>query len=57
MVRTVDEALIELGRMVIAGKLDRVCVAALHQNLEQVHAIRDRYQDELSQGSDARALR
>lgn len=40
-----DEALLELDRMVVAGKLDRDCVAALHQNMAKILAIRDKYQD------------
>ena len=42
----VDEALEELDRMVKAGKLDRCCVAALRQNLAQIHTIREHYQDQ-----------
>jgi HD-GYP domain-containing protein (c-di-GMP phosphodiesterase class II) len=43
---TLEQALQELDRMVKAGKLDTVCVRALHDNLDQVREIRDRYQDE-----------
>lgn len=47
---TPEEALQELDRMVQAGKLDPVCVQALHDNPAQLRAIRERYQDESRAG-------
>jgi HD-GYP domain-containing protein (c-di-GMP phosphodiesterase class II) len=44
---TAEQALQELDRMVDGGKLDPVCVQALHDHMDQLRAIRDRYQDDM----------
>lgn len=42
---SVNEAFDELSRMVVVGKLDAGCVAALKRNVEEVENINQRYQD------------
>jgi HD-GYP domain-containing protein (c-di-GMP phosphodiesterase class II) len=41
----IEEAIVELERLVLAGKIDRDCVAALQRHLPEVLEIRDRYRD------------
>lgn len=41
----IEDAIVELERLVLAGKIDADCVAALQRHLPEVLEIRDRYRD------------
>ena len=43
-----EDAIAELKRLVAAGKLDHRCVDAIEAHMEEVMAIRDRFDDTLA---------